>query len=79
MKWEVTLWPNNQPPILVGYYEAISAKNAKIKAACEMTKIGCPLNPWDENLSAVRKSNNTSYQRWINPSKEVKNGKRKNN
>lgn len=67
MKWEVTLWPNNQLPILVGYYEANSSMGAKVKASKEMTKDGCPIDPKDENLSVVRKSNNTSYQKYVNP------------
>lgn len=79
-KWEVTLWPNNQPPILIGYYEADCSMDAKIKAAEEMTADGCQLSPNDENLSAVRKSDDTGYQRWITPPIEkYKNEKRNNN
>lgn len=62
--YEVTLWPNNQPPILLGYYRASSANVAKIKAAAEMTSQGCPLKATDPNLNAQPKSKNTGYEKW---------------
>jgi hypothetical protein len=33
--WEVSIWPNNQPPILLGEYYAASANTAKELAAIE--------------------------------------------
>lgn len=33
--WEVSIWPNNQPPILLGEYYATSAEVAKELAAVD--------------------------------------------
>ena len=57
--YEVTLWPNNQEPLLLGYYKAGSPAVAKKKAAKD-----CSLCADDDNLSAIPKSKDTPYERW---------------
>jgi len=61
-QWEITLWPNNQPPILIGYYWAKSEKDAKSKAVLQMNQEGFNISTKD--LLAEIKSVNTSYQHW---------------
>lgn len=59
ISWEVSLLPNNQPPILVGYYDAPTAELAK--------KIACKENSLDINddcLCVEKNSKNTMIKRW---------------
>lgn len=65
--YEVTLWPNNQSPILLGYYKAETVNGAKRKAAEEMTNQGCSLKATDPNLDVRIKSKNTPYEKWHSP------------
>jgi len=57
--YEVSLWPNNQSPILLGYYKANTLKEAK-KNACKENDIDFN----DENLFVVLDSKDAPMRRW---------------
>ncbi len=58
--YEVSLWPNNQSPILVGYFKADSKEGVKDKLKKEMPYIDTD----DENLYICLKSKNTPLEHW---------------
>lgn len=56
--WEVSLWPNNQPPCLLGEYYAINAKVAMEMAAIELQiKV-------DDCFCAELAGENSPMKRW---------------
>ena len=60
-KWEVSLWPDNQPPILLGYFFALTEDDAK-KAARRSSMFG-DITPMD-NFVAVEDGKNTPMKEW---------------
>lgn len=58
-EWEVSLWPNNQPPILLGVYRADTKEEAKNRACVEN---GIQLD--DDNLSVEENGKDTPMKRW---------------
>jgi hypothetical protein len=59
--YEVSLWPNNQPPILLGYYKGTSKEDVRKQLGKESF-----IDPHDENLYICLKSKNTPIERWRN-------------
>lgn len=57
-EYEVTLWPNNQPPILVGYYKGNKA-NVK-REICNKYSI----DENDDALTIAENKGETPYKRW---------------
>lgn len=57
--YEVSLWPNNQPPILIGYF-----KGSSIKAVKKMICMEYNLDIKDKNLSVVKNEKDTPIKRW---------------
>ena len=58
-RYEASLWPNNQPPILLGYFHSATAKNVR-----EMVAVENSLDVNDENLCIVVDDGNTPYKNW---------------
>lgn len=58
--WEVSLWPNNQPPILLGEYYAYDAYTAKEIASIEN---GIPV---DDCFHAALAGKNSPINKWRN-------------
>lgn len=56
--WEVSIWPNNQPPFLLGYYTAKSGEKAKELASKEN---GIPI---DDNFVAKPVGKKSPLNRW---------------
>ena len=57
--YEASLWPNNQPPVLLGYFES-----ATMKAVREMVALENGLDINDENLCVVVDDGNTPIKNW---------------
>lgn len=58
--WEVSIWPNNQPPILLGEYYAASAETAMELAAIDnQIKV-------DECFHAELAGKDSPINRWRN-------------
>lgn len=57
--WEVSLWPNNQPPSLLGEYYAVSAK-----AAIEMAGIEWDIKTDDDAFCAEPAGPDSPIKRW---------------
>ena len=55
--YEVSLWPNNQPPILIGYLKSIS-KEKLLKEVCK------EYNLKPGGLSIVEDCDDTPIKRW---------------
>jgi hypothetical protein len=58
MKWEVTLWPNNQAPIFLGVYSG--TKQAIKEQVC--AKFG--ISPDDDALCIMKDLPETGYKKW---------------
>jgi hypothetical protein len=62
--YEVTMWNNNQPPVLVGYYKAETEREAKVQAYYAMDKVGIFCVPDSLGLRAEVATKTTPYERW---------------
>lgn len=56
-KYEATLWPDNQPPILLGYYTDTTKANVK-RRVCQEHRISLT----DTNLTVILYTKNTPYK-----------------
>jgi hypothetical protein len=61
INWEVSFWPNNQPPVLLGMYSAPTEKEA-LKMACKENDISVK----DKHLNIAKNSRWTPIKRWRN-------------
>jgi len=57
--YEASLWPNNQPPILLGYFQGTS-----MKAVREVVALDNGIKVDDENLCVVVDDGNTPIRNW---------------
>lgn len=58
-EYEVSLWPNNQNPILLGYYKGTNKKSV-LERVCKENGIKID----DDCLCVIENSNNTPIKRW---------------
>lgn len=58
-KYEASLWPNNQPPILLGYFLSANAKNVREMVALDN---GIPIDC--DDLCVVVDDGNTPIKNW---------------
>lgn len=62
-EYEITIWPNNQPPILLGYYKSSHKAEALIRACREHN-----LRADDENIFIIKNRKDTPYKKFNNTS-----------